>query len=126
MCVCILFVSSTSHIGTNPSASAIAVNKQSAKDIDQYFKTELHVVDSLPSKVETHFTEWSEVNPKSERMAVSTVGGICSHNLYIPIRRFWARPEKKTQSYILKLTTYIITYIIKYIFIVVGCIVYSM
>ena len=60
MCVCVLFASSMSDIGVNSSASAITVNNQLTKDIDQYFKTELHVEDSLLPKVGTHFTEWAE------------------------------------------------------------------
>ena len=35
---------------SNLSASAITLNNKSVKDIDQYFKTELNVVDSLPSR----------------------------------------------------------------------------
>ena len=50
MCSCVLFVSSTSVIGLNSSA----------KDIDQHFKTELNVENSLPPKVGTHFTEWAK------------------------------------------------------------------
>ena len=46
--------------GFNPSEIAVTVNRQSAKDIDQYFKTKLHVEDSRPPKVGTHFTEWVE------------------------------------------------------------------
>ena len=60
MCVCVMLVCSTSDIGFNSSASAITVNNQLAKDIDQYFKTKLHVEDSLPPKVGTYFTEWAE------------------------------------------------------------------
>ena len=61
ICVCeYCFVSRTSYIGLNARASAITVNNQLAKDIDQYFTTELHVEDSLPPKVGTHFTEWAE------------------------------------------------------------------
>ena len=58
--VFILFVFGTSDIDFNPSAGAITVNSQSAKDIDQYFKTQLHVEDSRPPNVGTHFTEWAE------------------------------------------------------------------
>ena len=60
VCVCVLFVASMSDIGFNPSASAIALNNQLAKDIDQYLKTELNMEDSLPPKVGTHFTEWAK------------------------------------------------------------------
>ena len=59
VCMCVLLVSSTSDIVFNPSASAMTVNNQSAKDIDQYFKTKLHVEDSLQPKVGIHFTEWA-------------------------------------------------------------------
>ena len=54
--VCVLFVS---NIGFNSSANAIAVNNLLAKDIVQYFMTELNVEDSLPPTVGTHFTEWA-------------------------------------------------------------------
>ena len=57
--VCALLVSNTSNIGFNSSANAITVNNLLAKDIGQYFKTELNVEDSLPPKVGTHFTEWA-------------------------------------------------------------------
>ena len=57
--VYVLFVSNTSNIGFNSSANAITVNNLLAKDIDQYFKTELNVEDSLPPKVDTHFTKWA-------------------------------------------------------------------
>ena len=59
VCSCVLFVSNTSNIGFNSSANAITVNNLLAKDIDQYFKTELNAEDSLPSKFGTHFTEWA-------------------------------------------------------------------
>ena len=55
--VCVLFVSNTSNIGFNSSANEITVNNLLAKDIDQHFKTELNVENSLPPKVGTHFTE---------------------------------------------------------------------
>ena len=58
VCSCVLFVSNTSNIGFNSSANAITVNNLLAKDIDQYFKTELNVEDFLPPKVGTHFTKW--------------------------------------------------------------------
>ena len=60
MCACVLFVSSTMNIGFNSRANTITINNQLAKDIDQYFKTDLHVEDSLPPKIGTHFTEWAE------------------------------------------------------------------
>ena len=59
VCSCVLFVSNTSNIGFNSSANAITVNNLLAKNIDQYFKTELNVEDSLPPKVGTHFTKWA-------------------------------------------------------------------
>ena len=43
--VCVLFVSSRSDIVFNPSASAITDYSQSAKDIDQYFKSQLYAED---------------------------------------------------------------------------------
>ena len=57
--VCVLFVPNTSNIGSNSSANAITVNNQLAKDIDQYFKTELEVEDSLPPKFGSNFTKWA-------------------------------------------------------------------
>ena len=59
VCSCVLFVSNTWNIGFSSSANAITVNNLLAKDIDQYFKTELNLEDSLPPKVGTHFTEWA-------------------------------------------------------------------
>ena len=56
MCACVYCLSSTLQLERN----AITVNNQLAKDIDQYFKTELHLEESLPPKVGTHFTEWAE------------------------------------------------------------------
>ena len=41
MPVCVLFVSSRSGIVFNPNAGAITDQSQSAKDIDQYFKSPL-------------------------------------------------------------------------------------
>ena len=58
-CSCVLFVSNTSNIGFNSSANAITVNNLLAKGIDQHFKTELNVEDSLPPKIGTHFTKWA-------------------------------------------------------------------
>ena len=50
MHVCVYCVYLARRISaSNLSASAITLNNQSAKDIDQYFKTELNVEDSLPS-----------------------------------------------------------------------------
>ena len=43
--VCILFVSSTSGIVFNPSASAITDHNQSAMDIDPYFTSQLYAED---------------------------------------------------------------------------------
>ena len=43
LCVCVLLVSSTSNIAFNSSTNAITVDNLLAKDIDQYFKTELNV-----------------------------------------------------------------------------------
>ena len=45
MPVCVLFVSSKSGIVFNPSAGAIIEHSQSAKDIDQYCKSNLYVED---------------------------------------------------------------------------------
>ena len=63
---------------SNPSANAITLNNQSAKDIDQYFKTELHMEDSLPPKVGTHLTEWlcKFGDRAHDRNVIPTVGGI--------------------------------------------------
>ena len=58
--VCVLFVSNRSNIGFNSSTNAITVNNLLARDINQYFKTELNVEDSLPPKVGTRFTEWAK------------------------------------------------------------------
>ena len=78
MLVCVLFVSSTSNIVSNPSASAITLNNQLAKDIDQYFKTELHMDDSLPSKsVLILLNGLSKLGERAHgRNLISTVGGI--------------------------------------------------
>ena len=46
MPVYVLFVSSRSGIVFNPSAGAITDHSQSAKYIDQYFKTQLYVEDT--------------------------------------------------------------------------------
>ena len=46
----ILFVSMRSGIGFNPSASAITYHRQSAKDIDPYFKSQLYVEDPVHQK----------------------------------------------------------------------------
>ena len=45
MPVCVLFVSSRSGIVFNPSAGAITKHSQTAKDIDQYFKSQLYLDD---------------------------------------------------------------------------------
>ena len=45
MPLCVLFVSSRSGVVSNPSAGAIADDRQSAKDIDLYFKSQLYVED---------------------------------------------------------------------------------
>ena len=42
-CLCVLFVSSRSCIIFNPSTGAITDHSQSAKDIEPYFKSQLHV-----------------------------------------------------------------------------------
>ena len=46
MPVCVLFVSSRSDIGFNPSAVAITDYSQSAKDKDLYFKSKIYVEDT--------------------------------------------------------------------------------
>ena len=43
--VCVLFVSRRSDIVFNQSSGAITDHSQSAKDIDQYFKSQLYVED---------------------------------------------------------------------------------
>ena len=45
MPMCVLFVSSRSGIIFNPSAGAITDDRESAKDIDPYFKSQLYVED---------------------------------------------------------------------------------
>ena len=45
MPVCVLFVSSRSGIVFNLSADAITDDKQSAKDIDSYFNSQIYVED---------------------------------------------------------------------------------
>ena len=50
MLVCVLFVSSRSGIVFNPSAGAINDYRQSAKDIDPHFKSQLNVDDPGPQK----------------------------------------------------------------------------
>ena len=48
-CLCVYCLCLTRRISaSNPSA--ITLNNQSAKDIEQYFKTELNAEDSLPPK----------------------------------------------------------------------------
>ena len=78
MCVCVLFVSSTSDIGFNPSTHAITVKSQSAKDIDQYFKTQLRVEDSRPPKVGTKLPNGlSKLGERAhDRNLISAMGGI--------------------------------------------------
>ena len=63
---------------SNLSASAITLNNQSAKDIDQYFKTELNVEDFLPSRsVIILPNELSKLGERAHyRNLISTVGGI--------------------------------------------------
>ena len=76
--MCVLFVSSTSDISSNQSARAITLNNQSAKDIDQYFKTELNVKDSLPSRSVLILPNGlSKLGEQAHyRNLISTVGGI--------------------------------------------------
>ena len=57
VCVCVLFVSSKSGIVFNPIVSVITDQSQSAKDIDQYFKSQLYVEDPTSRKDGAHFTE---------------------------------------------------------------------
>ena len=117
MCSCVLFVSSTSVIGFNSSA----------KDIDQYFKTSSmwrtpchqKSVLILPNGL-SKFGERAH-----DRNLISTVVGFEPITSRYQYDEFSTRPEN-THSYILNLTTYIITYIIIYIFTVVGCFVCSM
>ena len=117
MCSCVLFVSSTSVIGFNSST----------KDTDQYFKTELNVEDSLPPKVCTHFPNGlSKFGERAhDTNLISTVVGFEPTTSRYQDDEFSARPEN-TNSYILNRTTDIITYIMIYIFTVVGYFVYSM
>ena len=73
-CLCLVRRISAS----NPSANAITFNNQSAKDIDQYFKTELNAEDSLPPKSElilpNGLCKFGE--RAHDRNLVSTVGEI--------------------------------------------------
>ena len=63
---------------SNLSASALTLNNQSAKDIDQYFKTELNVEDYLPSRsVHILPNGLSKLGERAHyRNLISTVGGI--------------------------------------------------
>ena len=91
-CPCVYwFVSSRSGSVFNPSAGAITDHSQSAKDIDQYFKSQLHVEDpghrkpvlSLPNGLR---------NPESEcttEILLYAVGGIRTHNLLIDSPAFY-------------------------------------
>ena len=55
-CVCVLFVSSRSVIVFNPIVSVITDKRQSAKDIDQYFKSQLYVKEPASRKDGAYFT----------------------------------------------------------------------
>ena len=104
MPVCVLFVSSTSNIGFKPECKCNHSHNQSAKDIDQYFKTELNAEDSLPPKSElilpNGLCKFGE--RAHDRNLIYTVGGIWTKSSY-QYAEFSVRPEN-THSYVLKLT----------------------
>ena len=119
MCACVYCLCLERRISaSNPSASAITVNNQSAKDIDQYFKTELHVKDYLPSKSRNSFYRMVWVNPESERNAEIYYQPWAGFEL-TPYRyqydEFSARTEKNSVVYFK--TYYIHNYIYNYIYI---------
>ena len=58
MTVCVLFVSSRSGIVFNPSAGAITDHRQSAQDIDPYFKSQLYVEDPGHRKPVLILSNW--------------------------------------------------------------------
>ena len=90
--VCVLFVSSRSGIVFNPSASAITIHSQSAKDIDPYFKSQL-CGGPMATESRHSFYRMGWVNPESEsRNLISAMGGIRTHNLFInsPTCYHWA------------------------------------
>ena len=113
MCVCVYCLCLTRRISaSNPSANAITLHNLLAKDIDQYFKTELNAEESLPPKSELILPNglckfWKHAR---DRNLIYTVGGIWTKSRY-QYGDFFVRPEN-THSYVLKLTTWIITYII--------------
>ena len=83
MPMCVLFVSSMS--GINPSASAITEYSQSAKNIDPYFKSQLHVEDPgqrkpVPILPNGPNEPGERVN---DRNLISAVSGIRTNNLLI-------------------------------------------
>ena len=118
MCVfvCTVCVSSTSDIGFTSSA----------KDIDQYFKTELNAEDSLPLKSELILPNGlCKCGERAlYRNLIATVVGF-EPNLHKNYDEFSTRPEN-TLSYVLNRSAYIITNIFSYIFTVVGCFICSM
>ena len=96
MCVCVYCLYLARRISaSNLSASAITLNNQSAKDINQYFKTELSVKDSLPSRSVLILSNGlSKLGERAHyRNLISTVGGFES-NLNKKYDEFSARPEK--------------------------------
>ena len=78
-CLCVYCLYLARRISaSNPSASAITLNNKSAKDIDQYFKIELNVEDSLPSRSVLILPNGlSKLGEQAhDRNLISTVGGI--------------------------------------------------
>ena len=79
------FVSSRSGIVFNPSAGAITDRRQSAKDVDPYFKSLLYVEDPGHRKPVHILPNWlSKPEERAhDRNLISAVGGILIHNLLI-------------------------------------------
>ena len=85
MPVCLLFVSTRSGIVFNPSAGAMTDHNQSAKDVNPYFKSLLHVVD--PGHREPALILPNGPSESGERAhdrnLISAMGGIRNYNLLI-------------------------------------------
>ena len=79
------FVSSKSGIVFNPSAGAIIDHSQSAKEIDPYFKSQLHVEDPGHQKPVIILPNGPSKPREREhdRNLISAEGGIQTHNLLI-------------------------------------------
>ena len=82
-CVCVLFVSSRSGIVFNPIVSVITDKSRSAKDIDQYFKFQLHVDDPASQKT-VRISPYCKLGERvHDRNYISDVSRIGTHNLLI-------------------------------------------